>query len=113
MLGLEPAGEAVEGVLGFRTGATRLVVYKSAEAGTNRANAVVWSCGNEIDAIVADLEAKGVSFEHYPQTGGMRLEGNIHVATSTSAPSAAPPATPSSGRAYTPPHSKRRTTASR
>jgi extradiol dioxygenase family protein len=56
------------------------VVYQSAEAGTNRANAVVWSCGEEIDAIVADLQAKGVAFEHYPQMQGVRLEGDIHVA---------------------------------
>jgi catechol 2,3-dioxygenase-like lactoylglutathione lyase family enzyme len=76
-LGLELAEEGgPEGVLIYRTGATRLVVYKSDYAGTNRANAVVWSVGGELDAIVAALEAKGVRFEHYPGVG--RLEGNIH-----------------------------------
>lgn len=74
-LGLELADDSMEGVLTFRTGATMLVVYQSAQAGTNRANAVVWGCGNEIDSIVSDLEAKGVAFEHYPDIG--RLEGNI------------------------------------
>ena len=40
MLGLELADEgAEEGVLVYRTGATRLVVYASEYAGTNRANA--------------------------------------------------------------------------
>ena len=63
-LGLELEGDASGGVLAFRTGATRLIVYPSDHAGTNRANAVVWSCGEEIDAIVAALEAKGVTFEH-------------------------------------------------
>ena len=78
ILGLELMSEAM-GVLTFRTGATRLIVYPSQEAGTNRANAVVWDCGGEIDAIVKDLEGKGVAFEHY-QMEGVRLEGNIHVA---------------------------------
>lgn len=67
-----------EGVLIYRTGATRLVVYASQFAGSNRANAVVWSVGGEIEAIVAAIEAKGASFEHYPGIG--RLEGHIHHA---------------------------------
>src|SRR4051812_47006546 len=61
-----------EDVLISRTGATRLVVYASRYAGTNRANAVVWGVGAELDAIVAALEAKGAAFEHYPDIG--RLE---------------------------------------
>ena len=79
VLGLELTGEGEEeGVLVYRTGATRLVVYRSEHAGTNRANAVVWGVGSELDAIVAALEAKGAVFKHYPEIG--RLEGNVHVA---------------------------------
>jgi len=79
VLGLELAEEgAEEGVLVYRTGATRLVVYRSEYAGTNRANAVVWGVGEDIDAIVAALEAKGAAFEHYPDIG--RLDGNVHRA---------------------------------
>ena len=78
-LGLELADEGdEEGVLVYRTGATRLVVYASEYAGTNRANAAVWGVGDDLDAIVAALEAKGASFEHYPDIG--RLEGNVHHA---------------------------------
>ncbi len=78
-LGLELAEEgAEEGVLVYRTGSTRLVVYASEYAGTNRGNAVVWGVGGEVDAIVAALEAKGAAFEHYPDIG--RLEGNVHHA---------------------------------
>jgi len=78
-LGLELADEgSEEGVLVYRTGATRLVVYQSQYAGTNRANAAVWGVGKDIDAIVSALEAKGAAFEHYPDIG--RLEGNVHVA---------------------------------
>ena len=79
MLGLELADEgSEEGVLVYRTGATRLIVYASEFAGSNRGNAVVWGVGDDIDAIVAALEAKGVAFEHYPDIG--RLEGNVHRA---------------------------------
>jgi extradiol dioxygenase family protein len=76
-LGLELINGAEE-VLTFRTGATKLVVYHSPEAGTNRANAAVWSCPDGLDEIVADLEAKGVAFEHYPQMPGVVLRGNVH-----------------------------------
>lgn len=79
LLGLELLDEVKEaGVLAYRTGGTKLVVYRSDHAGTNRANAVVWGVGDELDAIVAALEAKGARFEHYPEIG--RLEGNVHVA---------------------------------
>ena len=79
VLGLQLADEGDdEGVLVYRTGATRLVVYQSEFSGTNRANAVVWGVGDDIDAIVAALEAKGAAFEHYPNVG--ILDGNVHVA---------------------------------
>ena len=78
VLGLELADEgSEEGVLVYRTGATRLLVYQSEYAGTNRANAVVWGVGDDIEAIVPSLEEKGAAFEHYPEIG--RLEGNVHV----------------------------------
>jgi len=79
VLGLTLAREGKEeGVLVYETGATKLIVYRSEHAGTNRANAVVWGVGEELGAIVAALEAKGAAFEHYPDIG--RLEGNIHHA---------------------------------
>jgi len=78
VLELELASESPDGMpLVYRTGTTRLTVYPSKEAGTNRANAVAWGVGDVLDAIVAALEAKGVAFEHYPDIG--RLEGNVHV----------------------------------
>lgn len=76
VLGLNLADTAMDGVLGYRTGNTWLSVYRSDYAGTNRANAVVWDVGVEIDDIVADLKAKGVVFEHYDQ---MELDGDVHV----------------------------------
>lgn len=77
VLGLEQISESDEqGVLLFRTGATKLVVYRSAEAGSNRANAVVWGVGDELEAIVDQLESRNASFEHYPHIG--ELDGNVH-----------------------------------
>ncbi|MFC5372382.1 VOC family protein [Brevundimonas faecalis] len=76
VLGLNLADTAMDGVLGYRTGNTWLRVYRSDYAGTNRANAVVWDVGVEIDDIVADLKAKGVVFEHYDQ---MESDGDVHV----------------------------------
>ena len=76
-LGLELDGEmgGEQGVLTYRTGATRLVVYESSEAGHNRGKAVVWGVGGDIEAIVKALEGKGAKFEHYPDIGELR--GNI------------------------------------
>ena len=76
-LGLELQDDSMGEVLVFRTGDTSLVVYRSDAAGSNRANAVVWDVGEEIEGITAALKAKGVSFEHYP---GPELQGDIHVA---------------------------------
>ena len=79
VLGLELASDGGGDMpLVYRTGATRLTVYASKEAGTNRANAICWAVGEDIDTIVAALEAKGVKFEHYPDIG--QLDGNVHVA---------------------------------
>lgn len=62
----------------FATGATKLNVYLSEYAGTNRANAVVWSVGDEIEAIAADLRAKGVTLDEYPE-GFDRIVEGVHV----------------------------------
>lgn len=78
-LGLELQNAALEGVLVYKTGATHLVVYPSEHAGTNQGNAVVWDCGADVDAIAADLRAKGVSFERYPMDGVTYKDG-IHDA---------------------------------
>ncbi len=64
-------------VLSFKTGKTTLHVYVSDFAGTNKANAVVWGVGDQLDAIVADLAAKGITFEHYPDMG-MDYRDGVH-----------------------------------
>ena len=81
-LGLDLVEDEMNGVLVFKTGDTSLVVYRSAEAGTNRANAVVWDAGEDIEAIVSDLKTKGVAFEHYPESEGFRRHDDIHISGS-------------------------------
>ena len=71
------SGAGGDGVLGFQTGDTRLTVYQSEFAGTNRANAVTWDMKGDLVETVKDLEAKGVVFETYPDMG-MTLNGVIH-----------------------------------
>jgi len=62
----------------FGTGATKLNVYLSDYAGTNRANAVVWAVGDEIEAIAAGLRARGVTLDEYPDGYDTVVEG-VHV----------------------------------
>ena len=75
-LGLELSQDN-DSVLSFKTGKTTLHVYVSDFAGTNKANAVVWGVGDQLDAIVADLAAKGITFEHYPDMG-MDYSDGVH-----------------------------------
>jgi catechol 2,3-dioxygenase-like lactoylglutathione lyase family enzyme len=77
-LGLEPDGD-IEQATSFRTGDTRLIVYQSAEnAGTNTANAVVWSVTDDFDSVADELRGKGVRFEEYPEMG-MEIRDGVHL----------------------------------
>ncbi|MDP5280244.1 VOC family protein [Sphingomonas sp. DG1-23] len=75
-LGL-PLAEDHGDVFAVRTGSTRLNVYKSAFAGTNKANAVVWDAGGEVEAIAADLRGKGVTLDEYPD-GFDEVRDGVH-----------------------------------
>ena len=79
VLGLELGDDSMGGVLVYKTGPTHLVVYPSDHAGTNQANAVVWDCGTDLEAVTDQLRAKGVSFEHY-QMAGVTYKDGIHDA---------------------------------
>jgi catechol 2,3-dioxygenase-like lactoylglutathione lyase family enzyme len=77
-LGLAPVHEEGEEVIVYKSGDTLVNVYRSQFAGTNKATAVTWAVGDEIDRIVKALKDKGVTFEHYDMPG-TKLEGDIHV----------------------------------
>lgn len=78
-LGLEPVDMEGEEVIVFRSGNSRLNVYRSQYAGTNQATAVTWAVGDDVEGVVRELRAKGVRFEHYDMPGLTR-QGDVHVA---------------------------------
>jgi catechol 2,3-dioxygenase-like lactoylglutathione lyase family enzyme len=83
VLGLERM-PVEESVLAYRSGDSRVLVYESQFAGTNKATAATWAVGDDIERVVAGLKQKGVKFEHYDFPGG-RVEGDIHITGNTKA----------------------------
>jgi catechol 2,3-dioxygenase-like lactoylglutathione lyase family enzyme len=77
-LGFEPVGHEGDELIVYRSGKTRFNVYRSKEAGTNKATAVTWTVGDNVKAVVQELKAKGVTFERY-DLPGLTLEGDVHV----------------------------------
>jgi catechol 2,3-dioxygenase-like lactoylglutathione lyase family enzyme len=78
-LGLTQIGAEGQEVIVFRSGSSKIYVYKSQYAGTNQATALTWVVGEDIEGVVQELKAKGVTFEHYDMHDVTR-EGDIHVA---------------------------------
>jgi catechol 2,3-dioxygenase-like lactoylglutathione lyase family enzyme len=80
-LGLTRIASEGSDAFAYRTGSSTLLIYASQYAGTNRATAVTWVVGSDVDAVVRALKARGVTFEHYdlPDT---RREGDVHVSGS-------------------------------
>ncbi|MDB5799441.1 MAG: Glyoxalase/bleomycin resistance protein/dioxygenase [Rhodocyclales bacterium] len=88
-LGLQSTGPNEPGVLSFASADTMVLVYESQYAGTNKATAATWTieagADGGIEAVVAALKEKGVSFEHYDlpdttQQGDIHVSGKIKVA---------------------------------
>lgn len=78
-LGLKPSGRTDdEDVQLYEAGNGTLEVYKSEFAGTNKATALTWTVGDNLEQEVKALKEKGVTFEHYDMPDS-RLEGDIHV----------------------------------
>jgi len=79
MLGLKPIDTEDGELIVFKSGNSTLNVYRSQYAGTNKATAVTWLVGDDVEGVVRALKAKGVSFEHYDMPN-MKRQGDIHVA---------------------------------
>lgn len=56
--------EGAEAII-FQSGTSKVLVYRSQFAGTNKATALNFMVGAELDAVVALLKEKGVTFESY------------------------------------------------
>jgi catechol 2,3-dioxygenase-like lactoylglutathione lyase family enzyme len=67
-----------EEVVAFKTGRSKLFVYHSQYAGTNKATAVTWVT-EEVEDLVRTLKGRGVSFEHY-DLPNLTRQGDLHVA---------------------------------
>jgi len=78
VLGFEPVGREGDELIVYRSGKTTFNVYRSKEAGTNKATAVTWAVGDKVHDVVQALKAKGVTFEHYDMPG-LTLERDVHV----------------------------------
>ena len=77
-LGLPKVAEEGSDLIVFKSGDSLINVYRSEFAGTNKATAVTWVVGEQLEAVVNDLREKGVTFEHYDMPG-MRRDGDIHI----------------------------------
>jgi catechol 2,3-dioxygenase-like lactoylglutathione lyase family enzyme len=79
ILGLNKVGAEGQELIVFKSGNSTINVYRSQYAGTNKATAVTWVVGGEMEGVVQQLKTKGVAFEHYDMPE-MTREGDIHVA---------------------------------
>jgi catechol 2,3-dioxygenase-like lactoylglutathione lyase family enzyme len=77
-LGLEQIDAEGDEVAVYRSGNSRLNVYRSQYAGTNKATEVTWAV-DDVEGEVRELKSKGVAFEHYDMPG-MKRQGDLHVA---------------------------------
>ena len=77
-LGLKKLPGEEPGALIYKAGSSTILVYESQYAGTNKATAVTWDVGKDVDALVKALKAKGVAFEKYDIPGATR-QGDSHV----------------------------------
>jgi catechol 2,3-dioxygenase-like lactoylglutathione lyase family enzyme len=77
-LGLKQISMMGDDAILYKSGNTKIMVYRSAYAGTNEATAMSWEVG-DVEAEVRALKGKGITFEHYNNLPGMTLQGDIHV----------------------------------
>jgi catechol 2,3-dioxygenase-like lactoylglutathione lyase family enzyme len=77
-LGLTTA-VAMEGAAIYTSGSSRLLVYESEYAGTNKATAATWAVGDRLDGVVDELRGKGVTFSHYDDLPDTTRDGDIHT----------------------------------
>ncbi len=78
VLGFERLEAMGEEAVTYRAGRSKLLVYRSGFAGSNKATSASFEVGDQIRSIVESLRAKGVRFEHYDMPG-MHRDGDIHV----------------------------------
>jgi catechol 2,3-dioxygenase-like lactoylglutathione lyase family enzyme len=77
-LGLKLEDEQGSEAHTYRAGGSRIIVYRSQFAGTNKATALNFIVGADIEKVAQALKERGVAFEHYDMPG-VKLVGDLHV----------------------------------
>lgn len=78
-LGLTQVAAEGQEVIVLKSGNSTVNVYRSQYAGTNKSTTMTWVVGEDIESVVQQLTAKGITFEHYDMPGVTR-EGDVHIA---------------------------------
>ena len=68
----------MDGILEVPAGDQTFVIYASEYAGTNKATAMTWVVGDQLEQTVEALRKKGVTFEQYDLPDTVR-NGDIHA----------------------------------
>ena len=76
-LGLKTLDTIGEEVVSMKSGDTRIDVYRSEFAGSNKATALTFNV-DDIATEVSDLKGKGVMFEHYDKMEGLTRNGDVY-----------------------------------
>jgi catechol 2,3-dioxygenase-like lactoylglutathione lyase family enzyme len=77
-LRLKPVHTEGTEAVAYKSGSSQVLVYHSQYAGTNKATAATWIV-DDVEGLVKDLKAKGITFEHYDMPGVTR-KGDVHIA---------------------------------
>ncbi len=78
-VGLTTIDRLGEEVVSMKSGDTRIDVYRSEFAGTNKATALTFNV-DDIATEISDLKEKGVMFEHYDGMDGLTRNGDVYEA---------------------------------
>ena len=76
-LGLTTIETLGEEVVSMKSGDTKIDVYRSEFAGSNKATALTFNV-DDIATEVTNLKDKGVMFEHYDKMDGLTLNGDVY-----------------------------------
>ena len=78
-LGLKSTGEVPGTAVVYRSGKGTLCAYRSEYAGTNEGTAALWEV-DDVETMVDELRARGVTFTHYDDLPGLTRKGDVHSA---------------------------------
>lgn len=76
-LGLTTIDTMGDEVVSMKSGDTKIDVYRSEFAGSNKATALTFNV-DDIATEVTNLKDKGVMFEHYDKMDGLTLNGDVY-----------------------------------